>query len=159
MDPADVHIGKLASAFETGEDYNSQIAVKRVHDGIEGILQKAHGFNIDKILFIGGNDILHVDDQPPQPRDVSKYFGYVVRKFLMAKKLLYVTYWASRFYSDVFCYNPAAWLHERFYAFGLYSIMVRKCKQITFDCSATAGFIYGKNLIGTTRRRGQNYYL
>ena len=27
FDPADIHIGKIASSFETGEDYNSQIAV------------------------------------------------------------------------------------------------------------------------------------
>lgn len=40
IDPADVHIGKLASSFETGEDYNSQIAVQRVKSGVEGILQK-----------------------------------------------------------------------------------------------------------------------
>ena len=34
IDPADVHIGKLCMAMETGEDYNSQIAVKRVKEGI-----------------------------------------------------------------------------------------------------------------------------
>ena len=61
IDPADVHIGKLASAFETGEDYNQQIAVKRVHEGVQGILDKSSGFMIEKILFIGGNDILHID--------------------------------------------------------------------------------------------------
>ena len=61
IDPADIHIGKLASSFETGEDYNSQIAVQRVKEGVAGIIDKAKGFNIDKILFIGGNDILHVD--------------------------------------------------------------------------------------------------
>jgi len=50
IDPADIHIGKLATSFETGEDYDSQIAVKRVKKGVEGILQKSNGFNIDKIL-------------------------------------------------------------------------------------------------------------
>ena len=57
IDPADIHIGKLASSFETGEDYNSQIAVKRVKEGIQGILEKSNGFKIDKILFVGGNDL------------------------------------------------------------------------------------------------------
>ena len=61
IDPADVHIGKLATAFETGEDYNQQIAVKRVHEGVQGILDKSSGFQIEKILFIGGTDILHID--------------------------------------------------------------------------------------------------
>jgi len=62
IDPADIHIGKLSSSFETGEDYNNQIAVKRVLEGIEGLITKSKGFHIDKILFIGGNDILHVDN-------------------------------------------------------------------------------------------------
>jgi len=29
VDPADIHIGKLASSFETGDEYNNQIAVQR----------------------------------------------------------------------------------------------------------------------------------
>ncbi len=57
IDPADVHIGKLSTSFETGEDYTQQIAVKRVHEGVQGILDKSSGFQIEKILFIGGNDI------------------------------------------------------------------------------------------------------
>jgi hypothetical protein len=40
IDPADIHIGKLASSFETGEDYNNQIAVQRVREGVKGILDK-----------------------------------------------------------------------------------------------------------------------
>jgi hypothetical protein len=61
LDPADIHIGKLCTAFETGKEYNSQIAVKRVKEGVKGILNKVSGFNIDKIYFIIGNDILHTD--------------------------------------------------------------------------------------------------
>src|SRR5688572_17000551 len=34
IDPADVHLGKLCSSFETGEEYNNQIAVKRVNEGV-----------------------------------------------------------------------------------------------------------------------------
>jgi hypothetical protein len=40
ISPADVHIGKLCSAFETKEDYNSQIAVTRVIDGVTGVFFK-----------------------------------------------------------------------------------------------------------------------
>jgi hypothetical protein len=54
IDIADLHIGKLASAFEVGEDYNCQIAVKRAKDGMQGILNKSQGFKIDKILFVAG---------------------------------------------------------------------------------------------------------
>jgi hypothetical protein len=61
-----LHIGKLATAFETGEDYNSQIAVKRAKDGLQGILNKSEGFYIDKVLFVAGNDILHTDNTKEQ---------------------------------------------------------------------------------------------
>lgn len=61
IDPADIHIGKLCKAFETGDEYNHQIAIQRVKDGVVGILNKAKGYDIDQILFVVGNDILHVD--------------------------------------------------------------------------------------------------
>ena len=62
VDIADLHVGKLAEALETGDEYNSKIAKKRAIKGVEGILKKASGFDIDKILFIIGNDVLHVDN-------------------------------------------------------------------------------------------------
>src|SRR6185312_12492363 len=62
IDPADIHVGKLCSSFETGDEYNHQIAVDRVKSGVAGILQKSEPFKIDKILFIIGNDALHVDN-------------------------------------------------------------------------------------------------
>lgn len=61
IDPADVHIGKLALAVETGEDYNIDIAKTRTLEGVEGLLQKAQGFPTEKIILIIGNDILHFD--------------------------------------------------------------------------------------------------
>ena len=62
IDIADLHIGKLASNSETGDKYNKDIAVERALKGVNGILNKAKGFPIDKILFIIGNDVLHVDN-------------------------------------------------------------------------------------------------
>lgn len=61
VDPADIHIGKLCSAFESGEDYNESIAVTRVKEGIQGLINKSEGFGIDHVLLIIGNDALHVD--------------------------------------------------------------------------------------------------
>jgi len=62
IDPADIHIGKLCKAFETGDEYNHKIAIDRVKSGVLDILQKANGFKIDKILLVIGNDILHIDN-------------------------------------------------------------------------------------------------
>ena len=89
IDIADLHIGKLATAFETGEDYNSQIAVKRAKDGLQGILNKSVGFYIDKVLFVAGNDILHTDytkrtTTAGTPQDTD---GMWYDNFLMAKNL------------------------------------------------------------------------
>ena len=62
INPADIHIGKLAIAKETGEEYNMEIAKSRVLEGIRGILDRCSGYNVEKILFCIGNDVLHVDN-------------------------------------------------------------------------------------------------
>ena len=62
INPADVHIGKLAVALETGDEYNTKIATERVLEGITGLIQKSKGFDIEKVLFCIGNDILHIDN-------------------------------------------------------------------------------------------------
>lgn len=62
INPADIHIGKYANALETGEEYDCAIAVERVLEGLTGLIHKSKGFNVDKILFCIGNDILHIDN-------------------------------------------------------------------------------------------------
>ena len=62
INPADVHIGKYANALETGDEYNVDIAVKRVLEGVQGLINKSKGFTIDRVLLCLGNDILHIDN-------------------------------------------------------------------------------------------------
>jgi hypothetical protein len=62
INPADIHIGKYAVEKETGDEYNSDVACLRVIEGVIGLIDKAKGFNIDRILFCIGNDVLHVDN-------------------------------------------------------------------------------------------------
>lgn len=160
IDPADVHIGKLCSAFESGEDYNSQIAVKRVLEGVEGILNKANGFNIDKIAFIGGNDILHVDTPKRTttsgtPQDTD---GMWYDNFLTAKKLYVDVLERLIGVADVhFTFNPSN--HDYTNGFFLADVIkthFKDCKNITFDTSIAHRkyFTYGVNLIGTTHGDG-----
>tara|TARA_B110000914_G_scaffold215303_1_gene219062 strand:- start:1827 stop:2750 length:924 start_codon:yes stop_codon:yes gene_type:complete len=160
IDPADIHIGKLATSFETGEDYDSQIAVKRVKKGVKGILQKSNGFNIDKILFVGGNDILHIDEPHRKttagtPQDTH---GMWYENFLTAKKLYVDVLETLVTVADVhFVYNPSN--HDYMSGFMLSDSIqswFRKNKNITFDCSIAhrKGFKYGQNLIGTTHGDG-----
>ena len=160
VDPADIHIGKLATSFETGEDYNSQIAVKRVLEGVRGIIQKASGFNIDKVLFIGGNDILHVDTPKRQttsgtPQDTD---GMWYESFLIAKQLYIDVIELLMQIADVhFVFNPSN--HDYTNGFFLADVIqswFRNSPNITFDCSIAHRkyFTYGSNLIGTTHGDG-----
>lgn len=70
IDAADLHIGKLAVALETGDKYDMATAVERVRTGVEEIIRKVTKLyserQIRKIIFVMGNDILHVDNQKRQ---------------------------------------------------------------------------------------------
>ena len=160
IDPADIHIGKLATAFETGEEYNTQIAVQRVMEGVRGILDKASGFNIEKIVFIGGNDILHIDTPrrtttSGTPQDTD---GMWYDNFLTAKKLYVDIIEMLVGVADVhFMYNPSN--HDYTNGFFLADVIMtwfRTMPNVTFDCSISHRkyFQYGKNLIGTTHGDG-----
>jgi len=160
IDPADVHIGKLSMAFETGDDYDSNIAVQRVREGVQGILDKARGFNIDKILFIGGNDILHIDTPrrtttSGTPQDTD---GMWYSNFLLAKKLYVEILEMLMTVADVhFTYNPSNhdYTNGFFLADSIQSWFC-ECRHITFDCSLKHRkyYEYGNSLIGTTHGDG-----
>jgi hypothetical protein len=160
VDPADIHIGKLASAFECGEDYNNQIAVKRVKEGVLGILDKVSSFHIDKILFIGGNDILHIDSPSRKttsgtPQDTD---GMWHTNFLIAKQLYVDVLEMLLGVADVhFTFNPSN--HDYINGYFLATVIeayFRNCKNITFDCSISHRkyFKYHSNLIGTSHGDG-----
>jgi hypothetical protein len=160
IDPADIHIGKLCSSFECGESYNNQIAVKRVLEGVKGILNKVSSFNIDKILFIGGNDILHIDNPSRTttsgtPQDTD---GMWHTNFLIAKQLYIDVLEILLTVADVhFTFNPSN--HDYTNGFFLAQVIetyYKNCKNITFDCNIAhrKGFKYYDNLIGTTHGDG-----
>lgn len=160
VDLADIHIGKLASSFETGEDYNNQIAVQRCLEGLEGLLKKASGFNIEKIVFIGGNDILHFDT--PKSTTTSgttvDSTGMWYDNFLIAKQLYIDLLDRLLEIADVhFTFNPSN--HDYMSGFFLADVIKTyyKDKQnITFDCSIAHRkyYKYHSNLIGTTHGDG-----
>jgi len=159
IDIADLHIGKLATAFETGEDYNSQIAVKRAKDGMQGILNKAKGFNIDKVLFVAGNDILHTDNTKrtttggtPQDTDGMWYDNFIMAKNLyidLLEKLL-------SFAEVEVVYNPSN--HDYTHGFFLMQLIEAHFSKSTInfnvDLKHRKAFKYGNNLIGTTHGDG-----
>lgn len=61
VDLADLHFGKLSVASETGETYNRDVAKHRTIEGVRRLLALAMPFGIGRILFVLGNDMLHID--------------------------------------------------------------------------------------------------
>lgn len=160
IDPADIHIGKLATLFETGDEYNTDIAIQRVKDGVKGIVEKVQGFNIDQILLIIGNDILHVDTPKRTttsgtPQDTD---GMWYENFLLAKQLYVDVIETLISVADVHViYNPSN--HDYTNGFFLADVIkswFRECPHITFDTSISHRkyYRYYNNLIGTTHGDG-----
>lgn len=160
FDPADIHVGKLCSSFETGEDYDQQIAVSRVREGLNGLISRLSGYNIDKIIFIAGNDVLHVDNPRRQttsgtPQDTD---GMWYDNFVMAKRLLIDIIETLMSIADVHVvYNPSN--HDFMSGFMLLQCVeawFSNCKNVTFDndMKHRKYTTYGKNLIGSTHMDG-----
>jgi hypothetical protein len=160
IDPADVHIGKLATAFESGEEYNSEIAVNRVREGVDGILNKSHGFNIDKIVLIIGNDILHIDTPKRTttsgtPQDTD---GMWYENFLKAKSIYVEVIEKLMAIADVHVvYNPSN--HDYTNGFFLADVIrtwFKNAPNVSFDTAISHRkyYRYGKNLIGSTHGDG-----
>ncbi len=163
IDPADIHIGKLAESFETGEKYDSQVAVKRVLKGVKGVIQKAKGFDIDQILLVAGNDVLHYDTPKrtttsgtPQDTDGMWYSNFLMAKQLYVEIIELLTQIAPVH----FVFNPSN--HDYMSGFFLADVIqawFRLNESVTFDCSIAHRkyFRYGKSLIGTTHGDGAKW--
>ena len=160
VDPADIHIGKLCSSFETGEDYNTQVAVTRIREGVQGLLNKSQGFAIDKILFIIGNDILHVDTPrstttggTPQDTDGMWYDNFLIAKKIYIEMIEMLMQVAPVHIQ----YDPSN--HDYTNGFFLADSILswfNKCEGVTFNTSISHRkyFKYGKNIIGTSHGDG-----
>ncbi|QGZ15880.1 LysR family transcriptional regulator [Elizabethkingia phage TCUEAP1] len=160
INPADVHIGKLCKAFETGDDYTIDIAVRRVKEGVEGILNYASGYNIEKIIFVGGNDILHVDTPrntttsgTPQDVDGRWFEHFRAALDLYIELLERLTLVADVHF--VYCPSNHDWQSGFFLCQAVEKFFSRN-ENITFDVSLMhRKYVqYGKNLIGFTHGDG-----
>jgi len=160
VDPADVHIGKYSTKYGTGSEYNQNIAIKRVKDGIDKIIEYTNSFDIDKILFVGGNDILHTDNTKKQttkgtPQDTD---GMWYENYKNAKRLYIECLEKLMNVADVhYVFNPSN--HDYMSGFFLSDMIktwFKDCENITFDVDLRDRkyFLYGKNLIGTTHGDG-----
>lgn len=160
IDPADIHIGKLGSEYEVNDRYNNSIAIKRVREGVDGLLQKANGFNVDKIVLVIGNDILHTDNSKRTttsgtPQDTD---GMWYDNFLLAEKLYVEIIEKLIPYADVHVIHNVSnhdYMTGWFLAETL-RVWFKGSKNVTFDTDMKHRkyFVYYDNLIGTTHGDG-----
>lgn len=163
IDPADVHLGKLALAVETGEDYNTEIAKQRCIEGVEGLLQKAQGFPIEKFMLVIGNDILHIDVPSRKttsgtPQDTD---GQLHQIYLEGLDLYVQIIERLMGIADVeVVYNPSN--HDYMSGYMLAQTLAawfRLSKNVSFDVSIRHRKYtrYGENLIATSHGDGARH--
>ncbi len=86
----DLHVGKLAWAKECGDHYDVHIAETVFRNALDALLKRAAPYPVDRILFVVGNDLIHIDNPrnttyngTPQDHD-SRY----MRTFTHARHLM-----------------------------------------------------------------------
>jgi len=62
VDIFDPHFGKLCWHKESGADYDLKIAEREYGSALEGLITRAAGHKIERILYPVGNDFFHVDN-------------------------------------------------------------------------------------------------
>ena len=160
LSPADVHIGKLASKFETLDEYNSSIACGRVQEGVTSLIHKSKRLGVKKLLLLIGNDILHIDNPKRTttsgtPQDTC---GMWYDNFVLAKRLYYDVIMEMREIAPVHVqFNPSN--HDFMSGFHLSQVveaMFYGFNDVTFDVDMTHRkyFTYGNNLIGSSHGDG-----
>ena len=154
INPADIHIGKYANALETGEEYDCETAVKRVLEGVQGLIDKAKGFDIDKVLFCIGNDILHTDNVMSsttrgtfQDSDKKWWEHYEIALMLYVKCVEMLREIAP---VDVLHSMSNHDYQSGFHLAHTLKSWFRKAEDVKFDISVSARkyYVYGLNLIG-----------
>lgn len=151
---ADLHVGKLA------HNYNQDKAVEIAKQAIQGLLNKAQGFKCDKILFLGGHDLLHVDNTKGTTTagTFQNTSGMWYENFHLAKNL-YI-----EIIEQLMQIAPVHFIHNMSnhdYMSGWFladtiSSWFKNCEQITFDISTDHRkyFSYYDSLIGSSHGDG-----
>ena len=160
IDPADVHVGKLCTIDEGGQTYDIDKAVASVDEGVDGILAKSSGFAIDLVVFVIGNDVLHIDTPKRTttagtPQDTS---GMWHEAFKAAQKMYVRAIEKVLAIADVrVVYNPSNHDYQSGYMLAqVVEAYFRNHPNVEFDVSISHRKVlrYGLNMIGTSHGDG-----
>ena len=163
IDPADVHVGKIAVVSETGYHYDIETAVNMVHEGVEGLIKKSAGFPIERIMLVVGNDVLHRDNAHNTTtsgtrQDVS---GMWHEAFIAARQMYVELIERLRTVAPVdVVYNPSNHDYSSGYMLtdALYC-WFHTARDVTFDASIIhrKHYQYGTNMIATSHGDGAKF--
>lgn len=156
VDLSDVHFGKLAWAPETGNNYDLRIAERVYKNAVTDLLNRAAGFEIDRILLPIGNDFFHIDTltgttTAGTPQDTEGRYDKIIETGTMA------LIWAVE---TLMAVAPVRILripgnHDRQTSLHLareIATWFRHSDAVTVDHTPKArkSILYGKNLISFT---------
>ena len=158
--PSDIHIGKYSSDDETGDSYNVKKAVERVYKGTEGIIEMTSRFDIDKVFFVIGNDVLHTDNARSTttsgtPQDSDRIWHEC---FVEAERMYVRVIETLLTVADVHVvFAPSN--HDYITGFMLSRVIAaffNDCPNVTFDVNIKHRkyFSYGSSLIGISHGDG-----
>ena len=165
IDPADIHIGKLAKMIEVGSDYDMQVAVQRVMEGVKSLVSMATTFGVQKIVLTIGGDVLHTDNKrrtttsgTPQDTDGMWYehFNFARRMYVdIIETLLSV--------ADVHVIHNMS-NHDNVLGWALAQTVeahFSKCKNTTFNVTPMPrkGLLWHDNLIVFTHGEEKEHLL
>jgi len=90
VDIPDLHFDKLAWGKETGKDWDTKISSTALLNTVNDLLSKASVYNIEKILYVVGNDLFNSDTIDNETTHGTKQIvdGRWKKSFPMARKLM-----------------------------------------------------------------------
>lgn len=160
IDPADAHFGKYSSKEETGESYNMAIAKEKYIQGFEGLLNKGSLYDHERIVIVGGNDIVHTDNPfrtttsgTKQDTDGMWFEAFNEAKWANIK----IIEQASQIANVHFVHCPSNHDYQTgFFLAQLLQAWFRNNQNVTFDVSNNHRkyLQYGVNLIGMSHGDG-----
>lgn len=163
IDIADIHFGKLSLSEETGQEYNLDIAADRVREGVMKLAYKANAHGIDRIVFVLGNDALHIDNPfrkttagTPQDTDGMWWSAYKVAKkcYIAAIEEL------AKFAPVHLVFNPSnhdyqsGWMLADSVSSWFTNHPNVECKDGSLSIAHRKYIQYGDNLLGFTHGDG-----
>lgn len=145
----DVHIGE-----------NTELSIARCQDALADIVHKSSLFLIDRVIFVGGNDVIHVDTMHHTTTKGTQLHAQISPQEIFTKaKTLYISLIEQLAAIADVHYIHVPDNHAELSGFHLSDVVAswfRNAKNITFDTSAQYRkcYVYGDNLLAFAHGHG-----